>query len=656
MYRIGFCLLTVSFLCFTCGMEDVYLEEALRFAGGNRAEMEKVLAHYAGDSNPNKLRAAHFLISNMPGHYSYKYPDYVQQYYDELAKSVRPDADNVTNKKIIEAVSAKYGSDSRIREMVWDIQTVTGEYLINNIEQAFAVWDDGEWATHVSFDDFCEYILPYKGSELQPLDDWREYAKGMLKGDIDTLHFCDRYRNLAFRAATSVSKEIIGLVLQEYPPGGIQSVPVRDIRTLAQMPYGSCADNVFLATSVMRSKGIPVMEDFTPQWPFQAIAHSWNVLLNNNGLNMVFSAGWSNPGELHKPEATMAKVFRKYYAVNRDIVAIHSAEKSVPATFKNIFIRDVTNEYMMTQDVEIEIPAAFRRKYRYAYLAVFDNKDWIPIHYGKIKGNKVRFTAMGGNCMYLSVFYDENQTVPFAAPFTISPKGIIRRYETDKTQTATIDVYRKYFIAGHCYHVGLRMEGGRFEAAKRADFSDAVLIHEIQGFTVQSGTFRTDTVETPYRYWRYYSADNSYSNIAELYFYRQGQEMPVYGQIIGTEGSYNNHPDWTREAVFDDDPLTFFDAPEPSGCWVGMDFGAPIRIDHISYTPRGDGNDITPGDTHELLYWHDHQWVSLGRRVAVDIVLKYENVPANTIYWIRNHSHGKDERIFTYENGRQVWW
>ena len=650
------CCLFLLFLCFSCGNGQDYLEDALRMAGGNRPELEKVLAHYRQNpADSLKYRAAVFLIENMPGHYSYKNTDYLQSYYDELFRSVSLDNDNETNKRIIEEISAKY-NDSRIGETAWDTQTLTAEYLIANIERSFEVWENGEWATHVSFDDFCEYILPYKGSELQALDNWREYAKDMLKGDVDLLHYCDLYKNLTFQAATSVSQEIININQQDYPTGGVNSIPIKDIQTIAAMPFGSCADYVFLTLPVMRSKGIPVMEDFTPQWPFQMLGHSWTVVLDNYGKNVVFSPGSSNPGELHKPDEKMAKVFRRGYAINREIVAIHSSEKSVPTTFKNFSIRDVTDEYMVADDVEIEIPKVFRNKHKYAYLAVFDNKNWIPVQYGKVKGKKVRFTAMGRNCMYMPVFYDEDRIVPFSSPFYLSPKGIMQRYETDNTRTATINVYRKYFIAKHCYDVGHRMEGGRFEAANRPDFSDAVLIHTIPHFTVQSGTFQTDMIDTPYRYWRYYSADSCYSNVAELYFYEPGNEKPVYGQIIGTKGSYNNHPVWTREAVFDDDPLTFFDAPTPSDSWVGMDFGKPVRIGHISYTPRGDGNDVTPGDTHELLYWSENQWVSLGRRVANDIVLTYENVPINTIYWIRNLSRGKDERIFTYENGKQVWW
>lgn len=630
-----------------------YLEEALNFAGKNRPELEKILSHYS--SNPDdslKLKAARFLIENMPGHYSSKNPEHLNAYYSELDTTVNPDYDSETNRKIIEQISAKYQGD-KTQEKVWDIQILTADYLIDNIERAYAVWTDGEWATHVPFDDFCEYILPYKGSEMQPLDNWREYAKEMLKADLNDLHYCDLYKNSAFQAATSVSKEIIKLNRQHFPFGGVHSIPIKNIKTLAKIPFGTCEDYSVLALAVMRSKGIPVMEDYTPQWPFQPQSHSWNVILANKGKNMVFSAGSSNPGELHNPDVKMAKVFRKIYAINREIQAIHLMDSYIPRTFQNYHIKDVTGEYLVTSDVEIEIPEEFRYKYQYAYLAVFDNQNWIPVHYGKVSGKKAKFEKMGRGCMYLPVFYNKQGVVPFSFPFCITSLGDVKPYETSKSKIRTDTIYRKYFIAGHCYEVGYRMKGGIFEAANRADFKDAVRICLIPDFTVQSGTVHTDTLTTPYRYWRYRGPDNSFCNVGELYFYQGGNEKPVYGRVIGTEGSETIN---RKEVAFDGDPLTLFNSPTPNGGWVGADFGKPVKIDHISYTPRGDGNDITPGDIHELLYWSDNQWISLGKREANDVYLVYENVPANTIYWMRNLSRGRDERIFTYEKGKLTWW
>ena len=87
-----------------------------------------------------------------------------------------------------------------------------------------------------------------------------------------------------------------------------------------------------------------------------------------------------------------------------------------------------------------------------------------------------------------------------------------------------------------------------------------------------------------------------------------------------------------------------------------MDFGKPVEISKILYTGRGDGNTIDIGDTYELFYWDGNRWVSLGQQKAADVKLEYEQVPSGTLYWLRDLTKGKEERIFTYEGGRQVWW
>ena len=356
----------------------------------------------------------------------------------------------------------------------------------------------------------------------------------------------------------------------------------------------------------------------------------------------------------------MAKVFRRTYAINREIQHINETEKYLPYVFKNQFMRDVTDEYMSTKDVEMTIPQNFKNKYRYAYLAVFNNQDWIPTHYGKVSNGKVKFEKMGKNSMYLPVFFDEQGIVPFDAPFFIDFQGeIIRCEKSGQVQDMTIR--RKYFIGKHCYDVGDRLKGGKFQVANRADFRDSITIYQIPAYTTQSGEFVISEEIGKYRYWRYLSAGEKYNNMAELYFYQQGNPKAIYGKIIGTSGSCMNDKQYEKEVVFDGDPLTFYDALEHTGSWVGMDFGEAVAIERIAYTPRGDGNDITPGDVYEVLYWDtgdgaDSGWVSLGRREADDIKIIYGDVPEGALFWIRNHSRGRDERIFTYENEKQVWW
>ncbi len=49
-------------------------------------------------------------------------------------------------------------------------------------------------------------------------------------------------------------------------------------------------------------------------------------------------------------------------------------------------------------------------------------------------------------------------------------------------------------------------------------------------------------------------------------------------------------------------------------------------------------------------------WVSLGTKISNDYFLNYDNVPSGALYWLKNHTRGIEERIFTIENGKQIFW
>ncbi|MCB1130149.1 MAG: hypothetical protein KDN05_03410 [Verrucomicrobiae bacterium] len=58
------------------------------------------------------------------------------------------------------------------------------------------------------------------------------------------------------------------------------------------------------------------------------------------------------------------------------------------------------------------------------------------------------------------------------------------------------------------------------------------------------------------------------------------------GTVIGSPGSWGNNPAVTKDAVFDGDLGTFYDAVNPTGDWAGLDLGSPQSIVLIKYAPR----------------------------------------------------------------------
>lgn len=164
--------------------EAIQLEKALIFAGDNRVELEKVLYHYnqcVADSL--KYKAAHFLIRNMPDYYSYYSPenDSIKDLYQAVAqKKMSEDvAIEVAQKKFVPFLE-------RNQKVIYDSHVITASYLIRNIDHAFGMWEKQPWGKYIKFEDFCEYILPYRVA-FEPLSEWRETYAEAAEQILDSL-------------------------------------------------------------------------------------------------------------------------------------------------------------------------------------------------------------------------------------------------------------------------------------------------------------------------------------------------------------------------------------------------------------------------------------------------------------------------------------
>ena len=200
-----------------------------------------------------------------------------------------------------------------------------------------------------------------------------------------------------------------------------------------------------------------------------------------------------------------------------------------------------------------------------------------------------------------------------------------------------------------------RAVGGKFQGANRPDFSDSVTLHTIPNPADYSWVTITPEHPGKFQYVRYLSSPAwGRNNMAEIQFFSNGKLLQ--GSVIGSEGSRGIFPNDTKYAVFDDDPLTFYDASEEIGHWAGLAFDRKYHIDAIRYIFRNDDNNVRKGDTYELLYQSGGEWLSAGRQTADTTLLFYEKIPANTLYRLRNLTRGREERPFIYLDGKQIFY
>lgn len=182
--------------------------------------------------------------------------------------------------------------------------------------------------------------------------------------------------------------------------GLLKTLPIYDPDIILKLPFSNCATYCLGAVLIMRSKGIPVAYDFTPNWSTGNNGHSWNTVYTTRFGNLEFAPHTTDPGTVHYPYLKVPKIFRNVYKPNEEYLKI-ATEKYIPPKLRNMFIRDVTAEYMPTIDIRIPLQESLKSG-QSPFIAIYDGNNWTPVYWGKIAGSHVVFERMGLGCGRLS--------------------------------------------------------------------------------------------------------------------------------------------------------------------------------------------------------------------------------------------------------------
>lgn len=145
--------------------------------------------------------------------------------------------------------------------------------MIQNIEEAFAVWGR-PWNKHLTFDEFCEWVLPYRvGTEIP--ESWRK----LYRERFEPLLQSDTIQT-ARQACEIINNELIKLPIH-IALDGVLPISLRP-KTLLNMKFGVCGDYAELALYAMRAVGIPVAIESVSHWGRGNGGHVFNVVCDND--------------------------------------------------------------------------------------------------------------------------------------------------------------------------------------------------------------------------------------------------------------------------------------------------------------------------------------------------------------------------------------
>lgn len=388
-------------LCSCVGHRDRHLEYALQQAGKNRAELEKVLAHYAGDSL--KLEAAKFLIRNMVYHTGL---------YDTLlndsGQACMPDIPYMPYQD--ERVAQIY--DSLFRDGYYvqntkkkDIEIATADFLIENIDCAFIAWQK-PWAKCLSFDDFCRYVLPYRSSN-EPLSGLRREMQKRYFHVLDSAGVTD-----PIDACMLLNKTMNGTY------GFVGKLPLySSVESIDKSKWSNCEGVAMYAAFLMRAVGIPVALDCTT-WAKTPDGHYWCSVMDEGGKWHSFGFAeldcdehkkWFSKQRLLIPP----KVYRRVFVAEKTDYGV--ADDGYRTYVKNPLFKDVTADYYVpTVDIEVELPEEPEgKKDSYIYLCTSAVNDFKVLAAGVRNGRKCVVKDVVGDNTFLLAECPDGENLSF---------------------------------------------------------------------------------------------------------------------------------------------------------------------------------------------------------------------------------------------------
>ncbi len=548
-------------------------------------------------------------------------------------------------------IEANHSLIDSVNRLIPDINAINADSVINSINQSFAVWDTVPWRDQYSFDQFCQYVLPYRVAYESLEYYWKEDCLRRFTPDGST-DIIQAAHHINTQIKLSYSRE----------SAEIPSVGYSDIVNLRQ---GRCEHRSLLATMAFRGAGFPAAYEMIPYWGTTNSGHSLCSVIMPDGRSVIFDDArdrGNGPYFVNK----LPKIYRKMFSRQSGTVIYKNRDReSIPSPFDNFDLMDVTT----THDVgfaDMPMAIAGNVKNRVVWLAVFSPGVWYPVAYSANRGARTRFDAvgtgayangeapvygedMGEGILYLPCICRDGRMIPIGEPLVHNTKGQ-KRITADTIHRQSVTLTRKYPRLNRIQSFATHMVGGVFEASSSPGFTDAVELHYVASVPL-SCVQRVETdCKKACRFVRYRKPSGTLS-VGEMKFYDDYGE-----QITGTsiackalEGRAN------LGDAFDGAPLTYFSMAGLSDGWIGLRFDRPTRVAAIEFCPRTDDNDISPGDQYELLWWNG-RWQSLGQRQAESYELTWSDVPSGALFWLRNLTKGREERPFTYENGKQIWW
>lgn len=606
-------ILLLTFVSSCSSQLDEQLAYALDLSKDNKPELEKVIDHYAYCRQ--KHEAACWLIANMLGH-STMWSEGIQAFADSV---MRQRLSQERGNQLWDSLLRISSQPHKQR----DIETLSAEFLIDNIDRAFKTWEESPWRDEVNFDRFKKFVLPYRSDNELLRIGWRDslictYAS-VVNGSKTAKEAFERLRT----AVNSVKRN-----------GKYDFPYVMDAVALRNHYSGVCLERCVYFAAVCRAFGLPVVIDNCGRWAnYSNNSHTWVALILEGGtytivdsdsiakknniidastftLRQTMPEWYPYTSEFKK---RLVKVWRQTYDINPTIPSPSFDEQSVRLSSPRLL--DVSDNYGLDESVEIRPDIEVSDVWLCSHALSI---GWIAQAHAAVENGRATFEHIADSVILLPMGVVDGRKIPVGNPFYIRNGNKIE-IKPDTTQYISAQLNRKYPINAGWLNRYSQIPSTRLEGCNDPLFQTPDTLFII----TQVPVYHNSATITSSKYYRYVRV------IADLPSYANMDRFDIYdkkGTLVASE----------KNRI--------------------IDLGSPKAISRIDYYPWNDGNFVVPGHDYELAYWDKDRWKSIALRHSYGYSLTFDSIPNGALLILHDLTEWKEERPFTLLNGKQIWW
>lgn len=613
-------------LCIGCS-SNAKLQLALEEADANAPEIEKVLGHY----DDERRKAAEYLVETMIGRYgkSGEGLDSIEMLYTLLPQkngSWQFDSTQL-------ALTKRYES-MPVRKTI-DLQTLSADYLIRNIDDAWNLKNEREWNKDLSITEFCELLLPYRSGD-EEVTEWREAYRSAL----DSIAIPISNARNSVEAARIVAK-----TLGEIHYNNKVKTPHRPATGLLKAPAGYCREDCDRNLYAMRAFGIPVTIDEILVSPDNGTPHQWNVVYDNvDRTYRMFDNHKYLPtrDSIHRDGRRKGKIYRRTQCFNPKRLKKYENAENPPAELLNLRHKDATSEYFGHNEAKINV----EENTKDVYLGLFTPDGYKPIDIAICKGNQAIFNDIEPQLIYFPITRDGNEYRTCGMPFMLKSNGEVHYFIPAENHHKISLIRKMPFWLHHTERmssiIGCKIQTGSSPTGPWKD------VDSISGMPSHSFYRIPVDMDNNNRYIRILPSPSRRSQIGEIIASADSLAMQRLPLSVITDNMTAG-----KKKLVDGDVLTWTNYKTGYRDLIfRIDSGE--RVNSLFVVPRNDDNYIMPGEKYELFCFTSDGWESLGSKVATDFHMEFD-APCNAVLWLRNLTKGKEEQIFIYNDKKQLF-